>query len=318
MKIFVSWSGKISHDAAQELKRWLPNVIQAITEDQVFLSSHDIGKGAQWFSALSEVLEDSNFAILCLTPKNKDTPWMLYEAGAVAKRLGEARVVPLLIGLEPRELTDPLAQFNATQVTKEEVKRLVSAINERLGDDRLTEKKLNDAFGAWWPQLEPKLKAAVTASHQHDYTYDVFLSTPMAAFANDAEYRASRKQIMKVFDALKDGGERVYWAAERIESMEDFDTLDVSASDDIAALEQSRCFVLIYPEKLVSSALLEAGYALALKRPSHYFVEDRDDLPFLMRELAGPVQNVRIHTKADWKDYDDLARKICKNKDKWF
>jgi hypothetical protein len=51
---------------------------------------------------------------------------------------------------------------------------------------------------------------------------------------------------------------------------------------------------------------------------SHYLVRDRDDLPFLMRELAGSSPNVRIHTDQDWTDYDDLSEKLKRYKDKWF
>jgi hypothetical protein len=47
-------------------------------------------------------------------------------------------------------------------------------------------------------------------------------------------------------------------------------------------------------------------------------VRDRDDLPFLMREIAGPDSNVRIHTDQDWKDYDDLAAKIHNYRETWF
>ena len=76
--------------------------------------------------------------------------------------------------------------------------------------------------------------------------------------------------------------------------------------------------MLLYPRPLPTSALFEAGYALALNRMSHYFVRNREDLPFLMRELAGPKQNVRIHTHLDWKDHDDLARKVKRYKARWF
>ncbi len=318
MKIFVSWSGSASLEVAQAFKEWLPNVIQAISEDQIFLSSEDIDKGARWFNALGQVLDDADFGILCLTENNRNRPWILYEAGAISKRLGESSVVPLLIGLTPDKLDDPLRQFNAAQLSKKDFKRLLIAINNKLGDERLSEKQLNGAFNNGWPQLEPRLRTAVATSFEQDYVYDVFLSAPMAAFANDAEYQASRTQIKKVFDALKKDGTRVYWAAENVLSIDDFDTMDVSVTDDLSALARSRCFILVYPEKLVTSALFEAGYALARNAMSHYFVRNRDDLPFLMRELAGPIQNVRIHTHLDWKDYDDLAHKVRRNKRNWF
>ncbi len=84
-------------------------------------------------------------------------------------------------------------------------------------------------------------------------------------------------------------------------------------------MQVSRTFALVYPEPIVTSALFEAGYALALKLPSRYFVRDRDDLPYLMKELAGfPGATVRIHEKGEWRDYDELAEKMCKFGAKWF
>ncbi|MEQ6342069.1 MAG: toll/interleukin-1 receptor domain-containing protein [Gammaproteobacteria bacterium] len=318
MKVFVSWSGEASHDVAKALKDWLPNVIQAV---DVFLSSEDIAKGSEWFHELGTVLDESSFGILCLTRDNLSAPWILYEAGALGKRFEQSRVVPLLIDITVPDLAGPLAHFNAALLDKGEITKLITAINAQLGENQLTEKQLDKVFQTWWPDLEKALQQAAmkAKSNSGKFTYDVFLSTPMAAFPTDAEYQAGRAQFKKLFDSLKqDCGLSVYWAAEKIESMSDFDTLDVSVLDDLKALQQSHRFVLVYPQKLVTSALFEAGYALALGRFSHYFVRDREDLPFLMRELAGPNSNVRIHADQDWKDYDDLAEKMAKYKDKWF
>lgn len=40
MKVFVSWSGELSKKIAEELKKWIPCIIQSAT---VFYSSEDIG-----------------------------------------------------------------------------------------------------------------------------------------------------------------------------------------------------------------------------------------------------------------------------------
>lgn len=318
MKVFVSWSGQASHDVAKALKDWLPNVIQAV---DVFLSSEDIAKGSQWFHELGTVLDESGFGVLCLTRDNLSAPWILYEAGALGKRFEQTRVVPLLINLQPTDLSGPLSHFNAALLDREEIGKLVASINAELGAEKLTDKQREKAFQTWWPDLEQALQQAAAKANTgtQKFTYDVFLSTPMAAFSTDAAYQSARAEFKKVFDTLKqDCGLSVYWAAENIEKMSDFDTLDVSVLDDLKALQDSGRFVLIYPQKIATSALFEAGYALALKRFSHYFVRDRDDLPFLMRELAGSNPNVRIHTDEDWKDYDDLAGKMKKYKTKWF
>jgi hypothetical protein len=228
--------------------------------------------------------------------------------------------VPLLIGLQVPDLSGPLSHFNAALLDRDEIARLVAAINAQLGAARLTDKQLDKAFATWWPGLEESLQAAAkkAAAGLEKFIYDVFLSTPMAAFDTNDEYKAGWTRFRKVFDALKGEGLKVYWAAEDIDSKDKFDSLDVSVLDDLKALQQSRRFMLLYPQKLVTSALFEAGYALALKRFSHYFVRDRDDLPFLMREIAGPDSNVRIHTDQDWKDYDDLAAKIHNYRETWF
>jgi TIR domain-containing protein len=317
MRVFVSWSGDLSRDVATAIQTFLPGVIQAV---DVFLSSEDIQKGSQWFQELGTALEEADFGILCLTSENLAAPWILYEAGAISKRVEQSRVVPLLIGLTIEDLAGPLAQFNAAAIERGEIARLVSAINGRLGRKKLSEPKLTKAFETWWPGLEDSLrKAAAKAAAGKKHTYDVFLSAPMAAYRDDAEFKSARADIKKVFDALtRDCGLKVFWAAEKIESIDAFDSADVSVSEDLLALERSRSFVLIYPQKLASSALFEAGYALALKRPSHYFVRDREDLPFLLRELPGSVPMVHIHENEDWKSYEDLAAKVKKHKDAWF
>ena len=324
MKVFISWSGDASHVAAKALKRWLPNVFQAIKEKDVFLSSWDVALGADWFHELGEVLEASDFGVLCLTRDNLAAPWVLFEAGAISKRLDSARVAPLLIGVTREEVTPPLSHFQGAVLDREGAERLMRSINERLeDDDKLTDKQLDSALNAYWLELETAVReAAAEAFHppgKSKYTYDVFLSAPMAAYPDDAAYVAARAGVAKLFEALQQGcGLRTYWAAEKIEHIADFDTIDVSVLDDIRALQESRFFVLVYTEKLASSALFEAGYALARDIPSHYFVRERDDLPFLLRELPGSTTCVRIHTRGDWKDYDDLARKLKRNKERWF
>lgn len=321
MKIFISWSGDASHEVARALKEWLPNVIQPLNADDLFLSSEDIEKGVPWFQALGSVLDQCDFGILCLTPDNMHAPWILYEAGAVSKRMGSARVVPLLIGLENADLISPLSHLNACDVDKDSMRKLVVAVNGTLGGDAVVPAKLDRAFDAFWPEIAPRLQAALEKAKvpKGSFEHDVFLSAPMAAYADDAQFQAGRAGFKKVYDALtQDCGLRVYWAAANITTMKDYQTIDVSVQEDLAALNASRYFVLLYPQSLVTSALFEAGYALALKLPSRYFVRERSDLPFLMRELAGAVPDIHIHTRSEWLDYETLAARIKKQKYVWF
>ena len=201
------------------------------------------------------------------------------------------------------------------------MKKLVASINKHLGQEALSERLLSTAFTGGWKTFGPKLKEAVKKAQARGktYTYDVFLSAPMAAYTADKDYRAARRKVKKVFDALTLGcGLKVFWAAEKIESLDDFDTYDISVADDLLALEGSRYFTLLYPEKMATSSLFEAGYALALRRPSRYFAPSPEILPYLMRALGGQGQKVWIHTHPEWKDYDDLVKKMKTNHKKWF
>ena len=90
MKIFISWSGERSQKIAELFKDWIQCVIQAA---KPWISSHDVDRGALWYTEISKTLADSQFGILCLTPENKTEPWILFEAGALAKGIEENRQI---------------------------------------------------------------------------------------------------------------------------------------------------------------------------------------------------------------------------------
>jgi hypothetical protein len=160
MKVFISWSGSISQQFAAALADWLPNVIQAV---KPFYSSDDIRKGARWFTEISSALDETNFGILCVTPDNMTAPWLLFEAGALAKKVQHSRVTPLLLSIESSQLAGPLTQFQATEVKRDDVLKLVASINEALDASALTATRLNAAFDKNWGDLERAITAATEA-----------------------------------------------------------------------------------------------------------------------------------------------------------
>lgn len=87
MKVFISWSGPVSHKVAQALSDWLPSVVQQV---QPLFSSEHVRKGAGWFESIGKELEATNVGILCLTKENLTAPWILYEAGALGKHQDKA------------------------------------------------------------------------------------------------------------------------------------------------------------------------------------------------------------------------------------
>ncbi len=126
MKVFISWSGPRSHAMAVALYEWLPDVLQDL---EPFVSSEDIQKGARWASQLATELEETHFGIICLTPENLTSPWLLFEAGALSKRLDTGMVAPLLLDLKKADVGLPLSSFQLTTFSPEEVTRLVKSLN---------------------------------------------------------------------------------------------------------------------------------------------------------------------------------------------
>ena len=156
LRIFLSWSGTSSHKLAEALREWLPNVIQAV---EPWLSADDTEKGERWLERISSELEEASLGILCLTRDNLLSPWLLFEAGALSHKVGSRHVCPFLLGLEPADLTFPLAQFQVTRATEEDVHKLLTTINSVLGLDGLTPTQLGEAHRMWWPGLRAELES---------------------------------------------------------------------------------------------------------------------------------------------------------------
>ena len=89
MKVFLSWSGLRSKAIANALRDWIPDVFQ---QAEVWMSEHDIEAGARWSNELNNILEESNFGIICLTPENQYAPWITFEAGALSKEKKSERL----------------------------------------------------------------------------------------------------------------------------------------------------------------------------------------------------------------------------------
>ncbi|OYU18764.1 MAG: toll-Interleukin receptor [Rhodobacteraceae bacterium PARR1] len=153
MRVFVSWSGDRSRHVALLLKEWLSCVVQAC---QPWISARDIERGALWFSEISEQLRETSVGIICLTAENKDKPWILFEAGALAKGVHSARVCTFLIDLETSDIGDPLAQFNHTKPTHDDLYLLVKTVNSSVGQQGLSDDILRSVFETYWPKFEEK------------------------------------------------------------------------------------------------------------------------------------------------------------------
>ncbi|NED11288.1 toll/interleukin-1 receptor domain-containing protein [Streptomyces sp. SID9124] len=155
MKVFLSWSGDRSKAMAEFLQNWLPDVIQAIDP---WISSRNIPQGSRPLPSIADELASCNFGIVCVTPENRSSEWINFEAGALSKMLDDSVVVPLLLDIEKAQVTGPLSQFQMTLSTaRDEVFKLVSDMNGRLGDMALAPDRLDRSFDQNWPSLMKEL-----------------------------------------------------------------------------------------------------------------------------------------------------------------
>jgi len=179
MKVFISWSGERSQALAQALHDWIPLVLHNV---EPWLSQADIEAGDRWAEAVAKELANSNFGIICVTRENVGSPWVLFEAGALAKSMQGSKVIPLLLDLEIRDITGPLAQFQAKKVEKTGISEVIHSINET-ANNAVPEARAKQLFDALWPEFERKVasiqKEPTAAKHarpQHEILEELVVS----------------------------------------------------------------------------------------------------------------------------------------------
>jgi tetratricopeptide (TPR) repeat protein len=184
MDVFISWSGARSKALAIHLHEWLKAVVQRANP---WMSERDIDAGQRWNEQISLRLKETHFGIICLTPENLNAPWLLFEAGALAKALDAARVVPVLLDIRKANLTFPLAQFQSVEADRDGFFGLVSAMNRALGDQQLPSTLLVNIFGGLWGTLEAALLSL----------------PPKERSASQAPQRSDRELLEDVLDGVR-------------------------------------------------------------------------------------------------------------------
>lgn len=159
MKLFISFSGERSKAVATALKTW----IKVTFADIEPWMSHDIGKGTRWSKELEDALRESCGGIVCLTPENLDSQWLVYEAGWLRGSSRCAFVAPFLTcGLERSQVLEPLAALQYACSTKDDTKKLFHQLNSmavsRGVECLMDPRALDERFEAIWGNLESQLR----------------------------------------------------------------------------------------------------------------------------------------------------------------
>lgn len=153
MEVFISWSKPRSKEIANALRDWLPLVLQYVCP---FVSDKDISAGERWAQAIAGKLQEANFGIICITPENITSEWILFEAGALSKSMTDGKVIPLLFGLELSDLSGPLSQFQAQKADEAGIFEIVKAINS-ISEKPVPDTIINRLVPSLWANLRDRL-----------------------------------------------------------------------------------------------------------------------------------------------------------------
>jgi nucleoside 2-deoxyribosyltransferase len=296
-EVFIS---HINEEAAlaTALKNWIEITFPGNCTAFVSSSPNDLNGGDKWLELLKKKLDSAEVVVVLCSPKSLSRRWISWEAG-----YSWSRGIPLIpichSGVTTPNLPSPFSIFQGYDLLSDNfLVKFQASLERHLGIAGL--------------RRLPSSEAVVTVNKAtRDIPYnDLFISIPMASLTGQIVYAKHRELAISITREVEASFDfqRVYCAAKEIKSPDDMDMEDESAEKDLNALGASKHFLLIYPEKLVSSCLVEAGYALALDIPSTYFVRNPDDLPYMLRKAA-EVYRVRLHT---YKNNDHLLQVIRK------
>lgn len=169
---------------------------EGINAIRPWMSSVGIDKGARWGLEVSARLSKSNFGIICLTSENLHNDWILFEAGALSKSIDGARACTFLVDVKHADVEFPLAQFQHTTASKEDVLGLLKTINSALGEAALSEQHLNEALDVWWPKLESALDSLPSNSAPRAERSDRELLEELLSISRDNSQSLNRRTLV--------------------------------------------------------------------------------------------------------------------------
>lgn len=166
---------------AEFLRDWLPTVLSGAVEP--FVSSQDIAKGDRGLTVIARELDEINYGVVILTRDNREAPWINFEAGALAKIVGEGRVSTVLVGVTPTDITGPLSQFQHTILSdRVDTRQLLGDMareSAAIDGKSVPTASLDALFEMKWPALEAEVASAsdggapVTERDQKDILEEV-------------------------------------------------------------------------------------------------------------------------------------------------
>lgn len=221
MRVFISWSGQASLVAAVAVKEFIDVVFAGTVT--TFVSDQDISAGDRFNEVIAQGLEDAELGLLLVTPDNTRSPWLLFEAGALASRSFRGSAIPILLGLERAALEPPLSQFqNVLGVDRDGFLAICARIRESA---TINTRSFETLFEAQWPMLNASIRESLDLLGQKtpakrelgDMVEEILLAVTSLSLASEQDpsrpaATKSRRTITKFKDPESEPGKRILTA----------------------------------------------------------------------------------------------------------
>ncbi len=151
-----------------------------------------------------------------------------------------------------------------------------------------------------------------------DHIKDVFVAAPISSL-EEGKRNELKAGLLKIEDALKahHGFSYINSGITEQNNPDRFWQRDVLRNQDlIEKMKSSRYFVLIYPEPVVSSSLIQAGFSLGLKKPVIIFYRNKYDLPMILQK-SSDVRSFGSIKLFPFETFEDIVT-IIKNEENLF
>lgn len=322
-KIFISWSGKNSKKIAVALKEILEKKIFASTDLKCFVSTVDIASGDDWWNKISKELKKCKQGILCITKENVKAPWIFFEAGAMVAR--DVPTIPLLFNCSIGALEgSPIKGKQCVDFyDQSQFLKMVYDINSKMGLLALEKTQLDsiarEAYEEIKKVLNPTLKQLKqTRLFNEKYIYPnhvttvqvntLYIGAPMSSI-DDKNYKDLRENLLCLKEELVNiGFLDIYCPLFEKKSSGSFDGKTKAIKENFAKMKQVDCMMIVYPQNIPSSVLVEIGYGLSLCKKIVIFYQDK--LPYILEEAGETISHIKTYK---YNTFDEIQRIVTMN-----
>ena len=293
-RVFISYIAE-EKPLAVLFKKWIDQYFMGTCD--VFLFEASFAAGTDWMPALRQELIDADVIVPLCSPVSVREEWIICEVccGWMKDPAGFLPVVHS--GMTPTSLPPWLKGITALNANDTGfAEKFILQLSGKL------QLRPNPSTAA--VDVPEEIPAALAEIQRRQQRYDLFVSAPMSSFGITKYLHWDfRKHITEVVQAFEEkcGFQRVY-----PKDAAHMPSEAVGIHESLHALERANRFVMIYPERIGSGCLGEAGYALKLRIPCVYFVHQEECLPTFFRNRDN--HRVRIEKFKSFKDLVTLVR----------